>query len=84
VRLEGLGKLKNINDLIGTRTRDIPVCSIVPQPSTLPRPSRVKSKGSIKYIQEKNNVENIICLNCTVLHACAQNTISVAKAKVEK
>jgi hypothetical protein len=36
VRLKGLGKLKKIH-LIGTRTRDLPVCSIVPQPTTLPR-----------------------------------------------
>jgi hypothetical protein len=36
VRLEGLGQLKNSNDLIGTRTRDLPACSIVPQPTTLP------------------------------------------------
>jgi hypothetical protein len=28
VRLEGLSKLKKINDLIGTRTRDLPACSI--------------------------------------------------------
>jgi hypothetical protein len=31
----GLGKLKKIH-LIGTRTRDLPACSIVPQPTTLP------------------------------------------------
>jgi hypothetical protein len=36
VRPEGLGKLKKIN-LSGTRTRDLPACSIVPQPTTLPR-----------------------------------------------
>jgi hypothetical protein len=36
VRLEGLGQLKKIH-LIGTRTHDLPVCSIVPQPTTLPR-----------------------------------------------
>jgi hypothetical protein len=36
VRLEGLGKLKKIH-LIGTRTRDLPACSIVPQPNTLSR-----------------------------------------------
>jgi hypothetical protein len=32
VRLEGLGKLKKIQ-LTGTRTRDLPACSIVPQPN---------------------------------------------------
>jgi hypothetical protein len=38
VRLEGLGKLKKkSNDLIGNQTRDLPACSIVPQPTTLPR-----------------------------------------------
>jgi hypothetical protein len=36
VRLEGLGRLKKIH-LIGIRTRDLPACSIVPQPTTLPR-----------------------------------------------
>jgi hypothetical protein len=37
VRLEGLDKLKKSNDLIGNRTRDIPGCSIVPQPTMLLR-----------------------------------------------
>jgi hypothetical protein len=32
VRLEGLGKLKNFNDLIGSRTRDLLSCIIAPQP----------------------------------------------------
>jgi hypothetical protein len=37
VRLEGLGKLKKKKKkihLIGTRTRNFPACSIVPQPTT--------------------------------------------------
>jgi hypothetical protein len=37
MRLERLGQLKKSNDLIGNRTRDLPACSIVPQPATLPR-----------------------------------------------
>jgi hypothetical protein len=36
VRLEGLGKLKKIH-VIGTWIRDFPACSMVPQPTTLPR-----------------------------------------------
>jgi hypothetical protein len=54
VRLEGLGKLKKSNDLIGNRSRDIPACSIVPQPSTLPRDpiiSHVDPKLSLLYIK---------------------------------
>jgi hypothetical protein len=37
--------LKKIH-LIGTRTRDLPVCSIVPQPTTLPRHIMVKILAS--------------------------------------
>jgi hypothetical protein len=37
VLLEGLGQLKKSNDLIGIRTRDLPDCSIAPQPTTLSR-----------------------------------------------
>jgi hypothetical protein len=37
MRLEVLGQLKKSNDLIRNRTRDLPVRSIVPQPTTLPR-----------------------------------------------
>jgi hypothetical protein len=37
--LVGLGQLKRIH-LIGTRTRDFLICSIVPQPTTLPRAPR--------------------------------------------
>jgi hypothetical protein len=37
VRLEGLGQLKQTNDLIGNGNRDLPACSIVPQKTTLPR-----------------------------------------------
>jgi hypothetical protein len=39
VRLEELGKLKKSTSS-GTLTRDLPACSIVPQPTTLPRAPR--------------------------------------------
>jgi hypothetical protein len=29
--------IEKSNELIGNRTRDLPACSIVPQPTTLPR-----------------------------------------------
>jgi hypothetical protein len=35
VWLEGLDKLKNTNDPIGNRTRDLPTCNIVSQPTML-------------------------------------------------
>jgi hypothetical protein len=37
VRPEVLGELKISNDLVGNRTRELPACSIVPEPTTLPR-----------------------------------------------
>jgi hypothetical protein len=37
MRLEELGQLKKSNDLISNGTHDLPACSIVPQPTTLPR-----------------------------------------------
>ena len=33
--------MKNSNDTIGNRTRDLPACSAVPQPTALPRAPRV-------------------------------------------
>ena len=36
VRLEGLCQWKKFNDTIGNRTRDIPACSAVPQPTAPP------------------------------------------------
>jgi hypothetical protein len=41
VWLEGQLKKKS-NDLIGNRNRGIPACSVVPQPTTLPRAPSVK------------------------------------------
>jgi hypothetical protein len=32
VRLEGLGKLKKLNDSIRSRARDLPACNMVPKP----------------------------------------------------
>jgi hypothetical protein len=50
MRLTELGKLEHFNYLIGNRTRDLPACSIVPQPSTLPRASSVaKSSSSVLH-----------------------------------
>ena len=33
--------MKKSNDTIGNRTRDLPACSAVPQPTTLPRAPKV-------------------------------------------
>jgi hypothetical protein len=39
----------NSNDTIGNRTRDVPVCSVVPQPTTPPRaPIRMGTRDKSK------------------------------------
>jgi hypothetical protein len=35
-----ISSIKNSNDLIGNRNRDLPACTIVPQPTTLQRQQR--------------------------------------------
>ena len=40
--------MKNTNDTFGNRTRDLPTCSAVPQPTTLPRAS-----DYVNYVNEK-------------------------------
>jgi hypothetical protein len=37
VWLEELDQFEKSNDIIGNPTRDLPACSIVPQPTMLPR-----------------------------------------------
>jgi hypothetical protein len=59
--LEGLSKLKKSNDLTGNRTHDLLACSIVPQPTMLPRPPikpmyRTKLRG--KYMPVLINISN--------------------------
>jgi hypothetical protein len=50
VQLEGFMSIEKSNDLIGNRTRDLPACSIVPQPTTLPLARRNKiSTINIRY-----------------------------------
>jgi hypothetical protein len=52
VQLEGLGKLIKTNDLIKTWTHDLPACSIVPQPTTLPCAPyfRIITYSNIQYM----------------------------------
>jgi hypothetical protein len=56
VWLEGLGKLNNFNDLIGTQTCNLPACSIAPpQPSTLPHaPFILFTDDNSKCIRHKS------------------------------
>jgi hypothetical protein len=51
VRLEGLGELKNVNDLIETSTLDFTACGIVSQLTTLPYPNLMNMYVTVNTIQ---------------------------------
>jgi hypothetical protein len=59
VRLEGLGKLKKCNDLIGTRTGDLPCCSY---------------RVPLKHFSQKLNIANIFGANIYFLGHVVQGT----------
>jgi hypothetical protein len=61
VRLEGLGKFKISSDLIGTRSRYLPACSILPQPTTL-RYSKELSEDRC-YHSVRNPVPSLLSEN---------------------
>jgi hypothetical protein len=60
VRLEGLGQLKKIH-LIGTRSRDLPDCSIVPQPTTLPRAPSARDETLFPAAYMWSKLQKINC-----------------------
>jgi hypothetical protein len=63
VRLEGLGKLKKSTSS-GTRTDDLPACSIVPQPTTLPRAPERGGEGVLNADQFGFHVLHSMAFQC--------------------
>jgi hypothetical protein len=59
VRLEGLGKLKKKIHLIKTLSHYLPVCSTVPQSTTLPR-------APINDMNNKNNCKALTNINFNI------------------
>jgi hypothetical protein len=75
VRLEELGQLKKSNDLIGTWTRDLLACSIVPQPTTLPRAPGSSVVRVIKWIIIRTICWSILCKSSPVTIKITVNLI---------
>jgi hypothetical protein len=82
VRLEGRSKLKKRIHLIGTRTRDLLACSMVPQPTTLLRTSVDCHNHKILYTQQDIKSIKKICISihclssikiATLLHSTLQH-----------
>jgi hypothetical protein len=57
VRPEGLGILKRLNDLTGNRARDLPSCSIVPQPASSIGGSMSNVRGAVGGTRMDREVE---------------------------
>jgi len=55
--------MKNYNDTIGNRTRDLPACSAVPQPTASPR-----AFFQIKYTETITKLERCVYHLDTELH----------------
>ena len=54
--------MKKSSDIIGNRTRDLPACSVVPQPIALPRasppqPIYARKKVSVPILQELGGLQ---------------------------
>jgi hypothetical protein len=69
VRLEGLGQLKKSNDLIGIRYCDLPACSIVPQPTTLPWYQKIYKIFSVRS-EKQYAVKPLIIITSNYKESC--------------
>ena len=60
--------MKTFHDPIGNRTRDLPVCSVVPQPTALPRaPTRKKSLFPLQQSCETLRAKFSVSMSMTVV-----------------
>jgi hypothetical protein len=77
MRLEGLSKLKKKSHFIGTRTHGLPACSIVPQPTMLPRASDSNPLLTQKYRDiTVLHLNEILCPRERDLEECGQRAES--------
>jgi hypothetical protein len=54
--------MKNSNNTIGNRTRDLPVCSAVPQPTAPPRAPLISKYGLYINFMEKKYSGLLLCI----------------------
>jgi hypothetical protein len=82
VRLEEVGQLKKFSDLIGTRSPYLPACSIVPEPTTLPRSaSRTETFGN--HVRFMHVLPYIYMIELSADHSirvCRQQLLPAAAA----
>jgi hypothetical protein len=69
--------MKNSSDTIGNRTRDVPVCSAVPQPTAPPRAQGIRITQKKEWISEKTWDE-------IILRKRIKGKINVSKPRQQK
>jgi len=71
--------MKNSNDTTGNRTRDLPACSAVPQPTA---PLRVP-KLLFYFVEETAHVHDMcVCVCVRVSHSCFFTTAVATSTKI--
>ena len=69
--------MKNSNDIIGNRTRDLPACSAVPQPTVPPRARLILYQNYIMYFL-------FVLIHCLQLLIWLPNFASVGQNEKHK
>jgi hypothetical protein len=83
MRLEGLGKLKKSDDLIGHRNGNLPACSIVPQPTTLPRTPMKHSGREIITTQLDSDFDRLSKLHALAVFPPVNSSDSLRMARTQ-
>ena len=78
--------MKNSNDIIGNRTRDLPACSAVPQPTALRRAPDIVQRDSTTSIKIKNQnytrSKTFFLMLCLFFMLCCETIQSFKLSKI--
>jgi hypothetical protein len=77
--------IEMFSDLIGIRSRDFPVCSIVPEPTTLPRAPTLKERvckisavhSSLEWTVKAGSLAVIFLLNISVVPSAEMRAVYI-------
>jgi hypothetical protein len=70
--------MKNSNDTIGNQSRDLPVCSAVPQPLRYRVPPGIQRENEIKFMKATQGFF-LSGNNIHILHICTVGPIIILK-----
>ena len=73
--------MKNSNDTIGNRTRDLPTCSAVPQPTEIPRAAEGNTIGLTKSTRKEvllREVHTVVTVCTRLVMTCVTSRICLS------